>query len=265
MKQLKKICYMGSIITLISCGTDEAIEKNISCIPRGLANYVIAFYPFSNGSLNDISGNNQNLTNTTTASPTFDRDGNPTCSYEFNNSPSSNEFLTTTNTSFLNNLTEFSISLWYQPKDTSKNDGEFESLINRDLGRSCPDRNGRWSVGLYDCRKAVYGRTNSVWDYNITNFDCQQEIIARTNIWSHLVATFKQSDVEMKIYRNGILQGSSKGHASCGSGVPNYQDIGDLFLGKDYTGKIDDVILFNKTLNQQQINTLFNMGTCCAE
>jgi hypothetical protein len=177
--------------------------------------------------------------------------------------PASSEFLTTINTTFLNGLNEFSISLWYLSKDSSRSSGDFESLINRDLGSSCPNRYGQWSVGLYDCKKAVFGRTNSVWDMNITNFDCQQEIIARTDTWNHIVATFKQSGVEMKIYRNGSLQESSVGNANCGSGTPSYQDIGDLFIGKDYTGKIDDVIIFNKTLSQQEVSSLFSMEACC--
>ena len=78
-----------------------------------------------------------------------------------------------------------------------------------------------------------------------------------------MVATYNQNGVEMKIYRNGILQNFSSGIGACGSGIPSYQDIGDLFLGKDYTGKIDDVIIFNKTLTQTEVNLLFGLETCC--
>ncbi len=67
----------------------------------------------------------------------------------------------------------------------------------------------------------------------------------------------------MKIYRNGTLQSSSTGDVNCGSGVVTSLDIGDLFLGKDYTGKLDDVIIFNKTLSQSEINDLFALETCC--
>jgi len=266
MKQLRKILFITLLILVASCGKDDDIndiEKGIPCIPSGLENDVIAFYPFSNGSLNDISGNSENLSNSTTASATSDRNGNANCAFEFDNMPTSSEFLTTTNTTFLNGLNEFSISLWYMPQNTSRSGGDIESLINRDLGFSCPDRNGQWSVGLFDCRKAVFARTNSVWDQNITNFDCEQEVIVRTDTWSHLVGTFNQNNLEMKIYRNGILQDSSIGNASCGSGIPSYQDIGDLFLGKDYTGKIDDVIIFDKSLSQLEVNSLFNMEPCC--
>ena len=69
----------------------------------------------------------------------------------------------------------------------------------------------------------------------------------------------------MAIYRDGILQELSTGNVSCGSGIPNIQDIGDLFIGRDYTGKLDDLIIFNKYLNQQEINLLFTLTPCCAQ
>ncbi len=268
MKHVLQFYKIGLIILIASCAKKKSLEKSIPCIPTNLQNSIIAFYPFSNGSINDFSGNNNHLFNNTTATSSSDRNGNSNCAFEFNNMPSSVEFLTTSNTTFLNNLDKFSVSLWYQPIDTSRNGEDFEALINRGTGMSCPDRLGQWSIGLYDCRKAVFGRNNSVWDNNLINsdFDCQQEINSRTNQWVHLVVTFNQSQLSMSIYRNGVLQNSKIGNSNCGiSSTPTVQDIGDLFIGKNYTGKIDDLILFNKVLTQQEINTLFNLETCCGE
>jgi hypothetical protein len=268
MLSIRNVLILCFSFIVFSCGKgikQESITKSINCIPNSLSNNVIAFYPFSKGSLKDLSGNNNDLSNTTTAKATSDRDGNINCAYEFDNSPTSTEFLTTGNTAFLNGLSEFSISFWYEPLDTARSVGDYETLICRDLGNSCPDKNGQWSISLYDCRKAVFGRTNSVWDKDIANFDCLQEVIVRTNNWAHLVATFKQDGVEMSIYRNGALQQSSLRDADCGSGTKKVYDIGDLFLGKGYIGKIDDLIIFNKKLSQQEVTALFNMGTCCGE
>lgn len=254
---------IGLFLFVTSCQKNNSSPTS-NCIPGDLAINVIAFYPFSNGSTNDMSGNNHHLVNSTTAKATIDRDGNLKCAYEFVNNPISSEFLTTSNPSFLDNLPEFSVSLWYEPLDTTRNDALYECLVNRDVPNPyCADRRGQWSIGLYDCRKAVFGRTNSVWDHNITNFDCHGEIIVRTNSWSHLVVTFKQSGIEMKIYRNGILQNTSTGDGACQPISPAVQDIGDLFFGKTYTGKLDDVIIFNKVLTDQEVTTLFNMKTCC--
>ena len=262
---MKQIIHVLLILILSACTKDMTKDKDvvIPCLPLSLTKNVLAFYPFSNGMLNDISGNNHHLINTTNAHPTSDRNNNDSCAFEFNNIQSSNEFLTTSSTSFLNALSEFSISFWYQPKDTSRIGTKFESLINRGVGHNCPNREGQWSIALYDCRKAVFGRTNAVWDKNVEILGCKKEIYARTDIWHHLVATYTQNGVKMKLYRNGVLQDESLGFGDCGSGIPSYEDVGDLFLGKDYTGKIDDVIIFNKTLNQEEVNILFNLGTCC--
>lgn len=258
------IFYCFALIAIFSsCRKEPQIAKDVPCIPSGLDNHVIAFYSFANGSLNDLSVGNHHLTNTTNAHSTTDRNGNSDCAFEFTNLPLSNEYLHNTNTSFLNALNEFSISLWYQPQDSNRTAHQYESLIHRGTGMSCPDRMGQWAVGLYDCRRAVFGRTNSVWDQQISLSGCVDEIQLRTGTWAHLVATFNLQNLEMKIYRNGILQNTSTGNTTCASGIPTYQDIGDLYVGKDFTGKIDDIILFNKSLTQQEINSLLNMGSCC--
>lgn len=264
MACLKNFFLILFVFLSFGCSKKQTEEKSISCIPQQLVTNTLAFYPFSNGSLNDFSGNNHPLSNLTTAQSTSDRNGNSNCAFLFDNLPNSSEYLATTNTSFLNNLTEFSISLWYEAKDSTRNGSDFEVLLSRGSGKSCPDRFGQWSIGLYDCRKAVFGRTNSVWDKNLQP-DCNQEIFHRTGGWHHLVATFNNNGMKMAIYRDGILQEFSSGNVSCGSGIPNIQDIGDLFIGKDYTGKLDDLIIFNKYLNQQEVNLLFNLTPCCAQ
>ena len=106
MKRAKNIYIIGLLLIAVSCKKNDNEEKTIPCIPSGLSNNVIAFYPFSNGSLNDMSGNQHHLTNPTSATSSSDRNGNTNCAYEFKNIPSLSEFLTTTNTSFLNNLNE---------------------------------------------------------------------------------------------------------------------------------------------------------------
>ena len=209
--------------------------------------------------MKDLSGNEVNLINGTGAHPARDRNQTINHAYEFDNRINSSQFITTQNTAFLNNLRSFSISLWYQPLDEFRGTGRYETLISRGVGISCPDRNGQWSVGLYHCRKAVFARTNSVWDLDITDQGCEAEIIARTNKWTHLVVTFSGDNEIMAIYRNGVLQETKSGKGDCGTIIPEARDIGDLFIGKKYTGKIDDVIIFNKAMNQEEVDLLFEM------
>lgn len=264
------ICTLLLSVLLYACKKSETSEEDIPtgdipCIPAGLKNNTLAFYTFGNGSLKDASGNGHDLTNTTTASPGMDRSNNANCAYRFNAKSSTQEFLTTANTSFLNGLSQFSISLWYKPEDSSRKGGDCEVLINRDtISARLSDRNGQWSVSLYDCRRAVFARNTSVWDTLISSGSgqnlCSSEVSVRTGSWHHLVVTFnKSNNEEMKIYRDGALQETDSGLRFATA----TKDIGDLFIGQLYTGSIDDIIIFNKTLTLTEVNDLAAMGSCC--
>ena len=258
---MKYILFTVLTLGIVSCNKKEG---EIPCIPDNLENNLLAFYPFSNGSILDISGNGHHLTNNTNASSGVDRGGNANCAYTFDNQSGNAEFISTTSTNFLNNLDELSISLWYRADSLLSNQTVFESLVSRDSVLSCPNRYGQWSLSLYDCRKPVFGSINSVWAQNMTNFDCQQETSLRTNIWTHLTATYNSNTLETKLYVNGVLQSTDSGVANCGSGTVSIQDIGDLILGKQYSGSLDDVMLFNKILDQTEIDEIANLETCCS-
>jgi hypothetical protein len=262
---------LAGLVALAACEKDNdpvspPVEtpdpEQSGCLPASLTTDLIAYYPFSNGSINDFSGNGMHLTNSTSAHAAPDRDGNPTCAFAFN--AASGDFLETAQTGLLDGLSSFSVSLWYMPEDSLRADGDFEVLVSRGTGLSCPDRFGFWSVALYDCRKAVFGRLNSVWDQNIVDFTqgatCQDEVFARTWTWHHLVATYDNG--EMKIYRDGVLQDVATGNAGCG-GTPSVQDIGNLLLGKMYTGRLDDVLIYSRALNHSEVGSLFEADACC--
>ena len=228
--KISKILFFILAISLFSCCKPKE-EFTIECLTPDLQNGVIAFYPFNNGSLNDFSQNNNHLTDPSTAIPGTDRAGNANCAYQFDNINNTNEFLTTTNTNFLNNIDQFSISLWYQPIDSTRDGGSYEALIARNDVRRCPDRMGEWSVGLFDCRRAVFGHDNSVWAEFTTSGSniCEREIFAVTGNWHHVVAT-KDAD-KYQIYFNGAINDTDQGAAGC-SNPHIAEDIGDLFIGK---------------------------------
>ncbi len=258
---MKKLLILFLAIGIFSCGDDDD-NFTVDCLPANLQNGVIAFYPFNGGSLDDESPNSNSITNSTTASPTSDRNGNSNCAFIFDNSQTNTEFLTTSNTGFLNGLNEFSISIWYEPKNDTRPGGSFEVLLSRGNDGHCPDRQGEWSVGLYDCRRAVFGHDNSVWAEPITDFSngCQGEVTALTDNWHHVVAV--KNGADYKIYFNGTLDDSATGIANC-STIHTAADIGDLFIGTDYTGKIDDIIIYNRELSQVEVTSLFELESCC--
>lgn len=248
-------------ILISSCGKDAELSK--ACLPENLTEGLIAFYPFNNGSLSDESSNNNNLTNSTSAAFAIDRNGNSDCAYQFDGNKTDDEFLSTTNTSFLNGLDEFSVSVWYQPLNSARDGGIFEVLLSRGVNPSCPNRRGEWSIGLYDCRRAVFGHDNSVWANTVTGFStgCEGEVIELTDKWHHVVV-IKTSD-EYKIYFNGNLDESKSGIALCSRNSHTAEDIGDLIIGTDYTGRIDDILIYNKELSQAEVTELFQLEACC--
>ncbi len=259
MKLRISIIFLFLLFGLSNC--DKTItfsSPNIICIPSNLQIGIIAFYPFSAGSLNDFSGNN-NLSNNTSASPGADRNGNISCAYNFVRA--NGDFLQVTNPTFINNfqLTAFSISLWYKPLGNRKGD-DYELLIGRDSSLHCPDTYGQWSVGLYDCRRAVFGINQySIWDNYFNNSSCDSTSNDLSNVWQYLVVTCKGTD--LKIYRNAVLSPQPAG-TGCSTNKPTI-NAGNLFLGKEYTGLLDDIIIYNRILTQSEINQLYNLPACC--
>lgn len=260
MFRISKIAILILVLgCMISCGEDEF---TVDCLPDTLQNDVIAMYAFNGGSLEDNSLNSNDLVNTSTATATSDRNGNLSCAYVFNANRMGDEFLTTEKTDFLNGLNSFSISVWYQPLDTTRDNGMYETLVGRGEELRCPSRRGEWSVGLHDCRRAVFGHDHSAWANMISSGDdlCQSEVNALTNDWHHVV-TVKDDD-NYTLYFNGALQESVTGIANCGA-LYTAQDRGDFFVGTDFTGKIDDIIIYGRALSLSEVTALYTMDTCC--
>ena len=147
---------------------------------------------------------------------------------------------------------------------SGRNGGDYEGLVSRGpFEMRCPDRRGEWSLGLYDLRRAVFGHNNSVWAVeapdSVWNW-IPTDMYGDSPVWHHLVCT--KNTNTYKLYFDGVLQETSIGNANCGT-LQMVQDIGDLFIGKEYTGKIDDIILYNRALSQNDVNSLLNEAACC--
>ena len=265
---MKKVIIAILAIGIISRGCEEEVNPNeghtftVECLPTNLQKDVIAFYPFGDGSLEDIGANAHSLNNNTSAQPTEDRNGNSKCAYIFDNAQSNSEFLTSTDSDFLNDLSEFSISVWYEPLNSSVMGQNVQGMFSRGSETRCPDRMGEWSMGLYDCRRAVFGHNNSVWSNSLTNFvsDCEGEVLAQIDTWHHVVGIKNGNDY--KIYYDGVLHSSDSGDANCGN-FEGAQNIGDIFVGYGFTGRIDDIIVYNREISQLEVEELFELEPCC--
>lgn len=254
---MKKITRSFALLALmgafaISCEDDDTAappaNENDLCLPTNLQAGLIAYYPFSEGSLQDRVGS-ANLT-ASSAQPAADRQGNAECAYSFVGS--NNSYLTSQNTQFLNGLNAFSVALWYKPQGTQAG---YELLLGRDEGLHCPDTYGQWSVGLHDVRRAVFGHGGSVWeDYDPS----------AVPVWKFVTVTCNKANNAVAIYVNGVLQDSETGVTNCGPGTTiTVEDIGNLLIGKNFNGSIDDIAIYNKVLTQAEINQLHDLAPCC--
>lgn len=245
---------------MVSCGEDDTTPVDTPelidvCVPSALQDGLVAYFPFTGGTYNEAL-NNLSVQYGEFDLPTADRSGNPLCAVAMGPNES---FLSVQDPTFLDGLTEMSVSMWYQPQgewNQDVNDG-FQTLISRGQGIHCPDTDGQWSLGLYDGRQAVFGHGNSVWEWN--------ENAITNNDWTHIVATWKQTDNSMKLYINGVLVNSDTGFADCGQGPVTVNEEGNLFIGRGFVGNIDDIAIYNRELTAAEATQLFQLEGCCAE
>jgi hypothetical protein len=252
---MRKIYQIGIVILLVlATGCNKSNKptgiKGIICLPDSLQNGVLAFYPFSNGSLNDYSGNNYNLTNPTTANSGADRAGNPNCAFSFVDANAN--FLKYTNPAFLDDIQSgpLSISIWYNSAT------EGARLMSRNNNSAnCHGGTGEWSLGLWDNNWPVF----TINSYRILGFTPIPNVV-QINEWHHLVVTSNITD--LKVFQDGVLMESFE-NINCSSGAGTSQNIGDLYLGEHFTGKLDDIIIYNRILSQAEITQLYNLPACC--
>lgn len=242
--KLKTITLLLATTILFSCNDADDNAKKASCLPTNLQTDVVAFYTFSNGSLNDFSGNNYNLTNPTTASSGMDRNGNPNCAFSFNRT--NGDFLEYQNPTFLDNLpsTNLSISFWYK-----SNNQDFGDFISRDDTENCPNTKGQWSITHVNNTIPFGANGSMLFSYGV-----------ETSTWEHIVVTSNSTAIQ--IYKNGIWQSTNNDFTYCQSPNPTLNQ-GNLFIGKLYDGLMDDIIIYDKILSPTEISQLYNLPACC--
>lgn len=253
--------YVRAFVTT-EVGTNYGEEKlfttltffQATCLPLNLQNGVIAFYPFSSGSLNDYSGYNHNLTNPTTASSTNDRSGNSNCAFNF--IKANNEFVKITDPAFLDNYitNPYTISVWIKPSGT-RDGGDYEGIINRIKSDNNSLNASNWGVGLHDCRQTSFITcTSNIWEFvSLGETNCS----TASNSWHHIIATF--DGTACNIYVDNMQQNLFSSSIT----NPIIQNFSDLLIGKDFTGAIDDVIIYDRVLSNSERTQLYNLNGCC--
>ena len=239
----------------------------IDSVAAGLSNGLIAYYTFTSGQTNDVSGHGHNATIVGTGVNVMGDMYNAHCALHFPGTataylsvPSHPDFDLAFHSS--------SFSIWYHPEINHVN--KYELLTGRSNGNGnvfC-DTWGAYSLGLYDCRRPVLGiNGNHCWEgYGMSamppGWDCQDLADYYVNRgWQHIVGTYDYTAGVLSVYWNGHLSSSLSG-TTCPSPAIN---MTDLIMGSNFQGGLDDIRVYNRAITSAEAAQLYAMGAshCC--
>ena len=231
---MKKITLI--IILLLTIAFNSNAQVN-------LQNGLVAHFPF-NGNAIDASSNGNNGT-VNSATLAADRFGNPNNAYNF----SGNSNIVCPVNNLQNNTYTFSI--WV-------------NLSSLPSGSSYLNNYGIISIGDNTVDQAIqymYYASNYSFDaisyYNTTGVISDVYTITPViGNWNHVVMV--RNNTQLKFYYNGALVSSVNTNGSNpGYGTTPALTIGSRQSNMPFQGILDDIRIYNRELNQQEIDSLF--------
>ena len=225
--------------------TAATMAQNVpSYVPT---NGLVGWWPF-NGNANDESGNGNNGT-VNGASLTSDRFNNNNTAYNFNGQ---SDFVQLQNSPTLDYFTDFSISAWVNPNNFNQ---LFQIIVSKDTMGAPP--NGDWDFYLRN------NKFNFAITLNTPTFEQSSNASMQSNQWQSVNITREATNGLIKMYVNGVLDTSFIGATG-----PSF-NLQQMVFGKQgssnqhhFNGKIDDIGIWNRVLNQQEISNLYNGNIC---
>jgi len=230
------ICKGTSITLSVDSSFTAQGLINLNLLPANLKVGLKAYYPFS-GNANDASGNINNGI-VTGATLTADRFGNANSAYSFNGS----SFIDLGNISGVGYSAsqDITTSFWI-------NEGALGTVISKYTNLDAANSNFFFSKAANTAQVAGDG-TNSFPANNITDYR-----------WTNYVLIASAGSNKSFLYRNGILIATGTLNANGALSATK------LMLGKlmgspsnFFTGKMDDVFIYNRVLSVAEIAQLSN-------
>lgn len=159
---------------------------------------------------------------------------------------------------------DFSVSLWVKSYFDAKSISDSNKGILLWLENPGDLKRGYFSISqntregvtsfLLDSDNANY------WAYNTVEFESQKEIVNNPK-WINIIGTFDSKNEKISLYVDSIKIAEKKVNSDGPLGK------GTLFIGKVYNdyyhGVIDDVFIFDKQLNQDEIDEIYLQGAFC--
>ena len=180
-----------------------------------------------------------------------------TYSFFFDGPPGA-EFITTADEGIYDLSTEVTLSVWVKPisGDPTTSGGIIDkfSTTGDDSGYSLwqsTASGGLWR-GTFGIDEPVGGPKQAQVEFNVPN----------TN-WQHLCVTFDSTTGDLILYHNGVAQDTESNEVGSTINLNNE----DLIIGartpaggNDFGGYIDEISIWNISLNVTQINEIYNGG-----
>ncbi|MFH0736555.1 MAG: LamG-like jellyroll fold domain-containing protein, partial [bacterium] len=199
----------------------------------------LAYYPF-NGNANDVSGNGNNGT-VYGASLMADRFGNANSAYSFNNSGNYIELFND-----LKNIgidTSFTLSAWINSSSSN----------NQMIFSDSRDGNGlQFYFGLIPGSNAYYLALTT----NQSSYSNSIYVSPLLNEWSMITCTYDNDSLNLFINKDHILSTPLTGNIL--AGVTNL--IIGYFPGWQFNGAIDDILIYNRALLKNEIDSLRDLS-----
>lgn len=208
--------------------------------------------PF-NGNANDVSGSGNNGT-VSGATLTTDRFGNISSAYQFNGT---SNYISISSFANLAPTNEITISMW----------GKSDITTSNCLFMLSPDNSSDRCVGCAQYSNG--GTTMMLWDYGDISTGGRTSstgIPVDITGWHHYVYIISQSGNKKQMYLDGVLKSNANYALTCNNkNLPFLIGAGTDVLGGSirFRGKIDDICIYNRALNANEISILYNgIGTC---
>lgn len=236
-------------------GVELGVKKNLSVtvMDGTLHSGLVAEYTFS-GDLLDTSGKGNHGTNNG-ASLTSGKSGSPNTAYSFSGS----SYITIPSNDFINFDTsdDYTVSLWAEPASTQN---DMAGIINDIIRKWAGDAQG-YAFGIsYYNTSSTTPRTFAGARYDGAACGHIPQIIssAVTPQFHHVL--LRKSGSQIELYVDGQSAGSTVDNTTCSTA-----NVSDLFIGcrgnllRCFTGKVDDIRIYDRAITGEEITGLFRM------
>ena len=211
---------------------------------------LVAYYPF-NGNANDASGNGNNGT-ANGATLTTDKIGSLNSAYSFDG----NDWIESTISSIPIGSSPRTISIWTNATNTTNTSGRtaFHYGINT--------TNNRFCLLQWPLQPVVVAQANDACS-NCSGTTTINPSSVQSNQWNNFIVTY--DGTTMKFYINGVISfQSARTYNTTYSNFKIGKSIDTHLSGEYFTGKLDDIGIWNRALTQSEITALYNTPTTAA-